>query len=278
MRDTLTIDRISPDHILGTAEALLAGVGHTTAPHLMVLVDHALLPDRDLFRRWPGRLPTVFNLTGHLSSDTSIAPLLLALPASLQEHPAAVAYLLRRCNGQPMFSLLAGKIPPDLVAEHLTTLTSVLLPPDATPYLLRFADTRIVPALDRHLDDRQRDQLFGPFTHWAYLGRDATPAFIRGGGRDGGQGGLPAEGPIELTQAQCDALLRTCQADNFIPILRENAQHFADAPPSVQYRLTCEWIERATQAAGGSIDSGACLSYCLSCLEHRQPAPTTAHL
>lgn len=258
----MTIDRISPNDILGTAEALLAGVEHAAAPHLMALIDHSLSPKLELFQRWPGRLPAVFNLTGHLSSDDSIAPMLVALPTKIQDQPAAVAHLLRQCNGQPMFSLLASKIPPDQLAEHLTTLTSVLLPPDATAYLLRFADTRIVPALDRHLDESQRDQLFGPVDHWAHLGRDAKPVFIKGGGRSE----LPPEGPFELTQRQFDAFLQACQADNFIPILRENASQFASQRPSEQYRLTCEWIARATAEAGDDIDSAACLSYCLSCL------------
>lgn len=256
----MTIDRIAPNDILGAAEALLAGVEHATAPHLMALVDHALLPDLDLFGRWPGRIPAVFNLTGHLSSDDSIAPLLIALPEKIHERPAAIAYLLRRCNGQSMFSLLAGKIPPDQVAEHLTTLTRVLLPPDASPYLLRFADTRIVPALNRHLADDQREQLFGAFTHWAYLGRDARPTIIRGSGRSE----LPPEGPIELTSMQFDAFLRACLPDNFIPILREHSSRFGAEPPSVQYRQTCEWIALATAEAGGSIDSAASLSACLA--------------
>lgn len=260
-----TIDRIAPGDVLGTAEALLAGVNHAATPYLMALVDHALLPDLDLLKRWPGALPAVFNLTGHLSCDDTIAPLLLALPAKLQERPAAVAYLLRQCNGEPMFSLLAGKIPPDLVAEHLATLTKVCLPPDGQAYVLRFADTRIVPALHRHLDDAQRDQLFGPFTQWGYLSRDGQPVTLPGGGLEE----LPPEGPLKLAQAQFDALLRESQPDNFIPLLRQESGEFAQKLPSQQYRLTCEWIARATAEAaeaGEELNNAACLSYCLSCL------------
>lgn len=256
------IDRITPGEVLGTAEALLASVAHPDAPYLMALIDHSLKPDLDLLKRWPGPLPAIFNLTGHLSSDDTIAPLLLALPPRAQERPAVVAYLLRQCNGSPMFSLLSSKLPPDLLAEHLSTLTRVLLPPDGEAYVLRFADTRIAPALHRHLDHDQHEQIFGPFAQWGYLNREGKPATLPCGGRVG----LPPEGPIKLTQTQFDALLRESRPDNFLPLLRENSPLFAQARPSQQYRQTSDWIARATAEAGEELDNAAYLSYCLSCL------------
>ena len=258
----MMIDRISQEEIHSTAQKLIADAESASSPYLMALIDHALIPESKLLKRWPGGRPVAFNLMSHLSADEHISHLLIPLPTEPEERLAAVAYLVKQCNSYPMFSLLASKLPPEVIADHLSTLTSVVLPLDSESYLLRFADTRIVPVLDRLLDLEQHDQLFGPFDQWAYIGRDGKAMLIKGKGLSD----LPPAGPLELSEVQLEGFLSACMPDNFIPVLCENSSSFAKELPSLQYRLICHWTDIANEAAGGKAESAACLSYCLSCL------------
>ncbi|MGA4422902.1 DUF4123 domain-containing protein [Ralstonia nicotianae] len=77
----------------------------------------------------------------------------------------------RHCQGRPMLSFMASWQP----AEHLVRLWQPCLQPvveeDGSRYLLRFADTRVLPALPGAVSPAAWSQLTAPLLHWCYIDR-----------------------------------------------------------------------------------------------------------
>jgi hypothetical protein len=79
---------------------------------LMALIDHSLAPEVALLDGWPSGRPSAFNLLFHLSGvDERVPPLLVELPASTEGKRKAISYLLKKCNGRPMSSILSSPLP-----------------------------------------------------------------------------------------------------------------------------------------------------------------------
>ena len=255
----MAIDKIPPGEIRITAERLFDEVDFPQDSHLTALIDHALAPDTALLDAWPGGRPSCFNLLHYLSgAEERVSPLLVELPTHRESRLEAIRYLLRKCNGQPMFSVLASPLSFVALVAHLAHFTQVHLPPDGGIYLLRFSDTRIAPTIARLLDPAQRSQMFGPLHRWAYLDRARNWTSLSGEGST-----TIAGGPLlTLSEAQFDAFVHATLPDNFLAQLREEFPAFAELEPSGQHRLVCHWISQANEAAGGQAEPGECLAYC----------------
>lgn len=255
----MAIDKIPLANIRATTEAFFSEVSCPQDGTLAALIDHSLAPTIALLDAWPGGRPGAFNLLYHLSgAEERVSPILVELPASLEGRRQAIAYLLKQCNGHPMFSILASPLTFTQLAAHLAHFTQILLPPDGQEYLLRFADTRIVPTLVQALAPMQRRQMFGPIHFWIYLDREAKWTGILSEGTAD-----IADGPLlALTEAQLDAFERATMPDGFIAQLCEEFPEFAETQPSARYRLVCHWINQADEAAGGRAEPGARLAYC----------------
>ena len=255
----MAIDKIPLDKIRDIAERLFLEVDCPEGNPLTALIDHSLAPGIALLDAWPGGRPAAFNLLYHQSgAEERVSPLLVELPTSTEGRHKAIAYLLKQCNGQPMFSILSSPLSFIQLVAHLSHFTQIRLPPDDQAYLLRFADTRIVPTVAHSLTPEQRRQMFSPIHFWLYLDREANWTGILGEGTtDIGDGPL-----LVLSEAQLDAFERATMPDNFITQLREEFPDFAAIEPSAQYRLVCHWISQADAAAGGRAEPGECLACC----------------
>lgn len=255
----MAIDTIPLAQIRDTTEQFFLGVECPEGCSLRALIDHSLAPEIPLFDAWPGGRPPGFNLLYHLSgAEERVSPLLVDLPTSTEGKRKAIAYLLKKCNGQPMFSILSSPLSLTQLTAHLAHFTQISLPTDDQIYLLRFADTRIVSTVIDVLAPAQRSQMFGPIDFWLYLNREATWTGILGEGTTD-----IADGPLlTLSAAQLDAFERATMPDNFMAQLCEEFPDFAGTEPSASYRLICHWISQAHEAAGGQAEPGECLAYC----------------
>lgn len=255
----MAIDKIPLADIRAVTEAFFLEVACPEDGTLAALIDHSLVPAIALLNAWPGGRPGAFNLLNHLSgAEERVSPLLVELPTSPEGQRQTIAYLLKQGNGRPMFSILASPLTFTQLAAHLAHFTQIRLSPDEQEYLLRFADTRIVPTVVQVLSPEQRSQMFGPIHFWLYLDREAKwTGIISEGTTD------IADGPLlTLTQAQLDAFERATMPDNFIAQLSEEFPEFAATQPSARHRLVSHWISQADEAAGGGAEPGECLAYC----------------
>lgn len=128
-----------------------------------------------------------------------------------------LARLLHHCNGRPMLSFLATPLDAETLRERWQGCLEVGTS-DGTSYLLRFADTRLLPVLTA-LDEIWR-RLSAPVAAWWIIGRDGQLAELK----------LP-EAPIaddeppSLDDGDYFALLRAGAADALAGQLYE---HFPD--------------------------------------------------
>lgn len=259
----MSIDKIPLERIRDTTEKFFMEVACPEGSSLMALIDHSLAPEIALLDAWPGGRPSAFNLLFHQSgAEERVSPLLVELPTSTEGKRKAITYLLKKCNGQPMFSILSSPLTYTQLVGHLSHFTRIRLPPDEQEYLLRFADTRITPTIAHVFTPPQRSQMFGPIDFWLYLDREANWTGIIGEGTADMVGG-PL---LTLSSVQLDAFERATMPDNFIARLREEFPEFAATEPSARYRLVCHWISQADEAAGGRAEPGACLAYCKNSL------------
>ncbi|MDR2014089.1 MAG: DUF4123 domain-containing protein [Azoarcus sp.] len=257
----MSIDKIPLEKIHKTAEGFsyFLKVSSPEGNTLAVLIDHSLAPDIPLLKSWPRGNPGGFNLIGHLSdARESVCPFLIELPTDQGELLQVVEYLIRQCNGQPMFSVLSSPLMLTQLTAHLIHFTQVILPPDNQTYLLRFGDTRIAPTIADILMPEQRRWMFGPITFWCYLDRESNWTIGTGNG-------VPeiAGGPLlTLSEAQLDAFERATLPDSLTAQLLDEFPDFAATSPSARYYTICRWIAQADKAAGGHASSGECLTYC----------------
>ena len=259
------IDAIAREEIGASAHALFGIEGVETAANLMALVDHAFLSDQNLIAHWPVGHPEYYNLLGHLSGgEARLSPLLIVLPVTKEDRIRVVTYLLKRCKGHPMLNFLTSSLTSKSLADHLSTLTQIRLPPDSVSYLFRFADTRIVAELNCLLNSAQRTQMFGAVDQWIYLNRRAEWSVIMGGRLSS----VPAPGPLALSDEQLTAFLRASLADSLMSTLLNESATFSGMAPSARHQLVSHWISLAEEQHGDAPDPGICLAYCQSQLAY----------
>lgn len=255
----MAIDKIPLGNIRAATEAFFLEVACPEDSTLVALIDHSLAPAIALLDAWPGGRPGAFNLLNHLSgAEERVSPLLVELPTNPEGRRRAIAYLLKQCNGRPMFSILASPLSFTQLVAHLAHFTQIRLPPDEQEYLLRFADTRIVPTVVQVLSPAQRSQMFGPIHFWLYLDREAKWTGILSEGTTD----IASDSLLTLSEAQLDAFERATMPNNFIAQLCEEFPEFAATQPSARHRLVSHWISQADEAAGGRAESGECLATC----------------
>lgn len=185
---------------------------------VLVLLDQAFDHGRPQAADWPDALPVY----GHAPAPLQAAgPILLPLPDAPDQRAALLSRLLRHRRERPMLSFLFTTMSAvDLCAQWQGILTCKL--PDDTRYLLRFADTRIQPALATHLARSAWARLSQGVHHWLLPGRDGTPhALTPWPAQDDGAKAPATTEPISLSQAEIDALLADSEADTLIDLLHD---------------------------------------------------------
>lgn len=133
--------------------------------HLFALVDGAF-DDQFLAPRRRKPLP---NLS--LYADTPLQGFALAAPHLLVAPPAPNARLAwlqsihEACTGKPMLSVLASTLDGPALQQHLRPYLQARTP-DTLEWPLRWADTRVLPALLEALEPDQHAHLLAPLLGW----------------------------------------------------------------------------------------------------------------
>lgn len=116
-----------------------------------------------------------------------------------------LGHLLQHCRGRPMLSFIRSPLPASDLREHWQNLLEIETE-EGEPYLLRFADTRVLPTLARQKEIWSR--LAADVTAWWIVGRDgAWMALDMPNSREDG------DAPLRLSNESLQALLRAGEAD-----------------------------------------------------------------
>lgn len=105
--------------------------------------DHGLRP-----LTWAAESVPLYRVTGRLAALSEVSPKLLVLskPDS-SEFEKEIHRLSRHCNARPMLSFLHSQISAKELSEQWQKCLMLKTQDDSEPYLLRLADTRVLPAL-----------------------------------------------------------------------------------------------------------------------------------
>jgi hypothetical protein len=141
--------------------------------------------------------------------------------------------LLRHCRERPMLSFVASRKPSMTLKEDWANLHWIT-DADNQRMLLRLADTRILPNLPQVLTPEQWAAFTAPLAHWLVINREGQLVTCPLAAKE-----TIASGPIQLTQAQMDALMQAAEADAVIDLLAESMPNIipADIKKSRFYTL-----------------------------------------
>lgn len=197
--------------------------------------DHGLSP-----LKWTSAPVPVYSATGRLGDLSDVSPKLLLLSQPTRfEFEIEVRQLLKHCEGRPMLSFLQSQVSPEKSCEHWQQCLMLKTTDGSAPYLLRFADTRVLPAL----------QTMPGSTLWNILTQSVSQWFIgaRTGAiqrldlakiapttlaNDGSPDGDATD--IELTDKDLTHLLREGQPDSVINAI---AEHFPELLPERKHAI-----------------------------------------
>lgn len=112
------------------------------------------------------------SLYRHTEMDglADVSPHLIELPSDPTARMQSLSTLLRLANGKPMLSLLLSALDLESLKAHFAPFLHAETE-DGQRFILRFGDTRILPALTSILDSEQRATLLGPIAHWWVINR-----------------------------------------------------------------------------------------------------------
>ena len=155
---------------------------------------------------------------GRLQNLASASPTLFELsgtdPDFLQHQ---LRRLMRHCRGRPMLSFICSPLPASTVREHWQNLLEIETE-DGESYLLRFADTRVLPALAEQREIWNR--LATEVTVWWIVGRDgALTALDMPDSRE------DSNVPLRLSNESLHALISAGEADAMTEYMH---QYFPD--------------------------------------------------
>lgn len=210
-----TIDHYSPETIEQITQQLQRSVHPGT--QVYVLLDHCF--DPHLVDKINDHIVWTPLYQDH-GGDIEVSPLLCQLETSQPETIATqVELLLKVTAGQPMLSFWLSPREREEIYSHFDHYFEVTILPEKLRYILRYADTRILPNLLSALNNEQKTQFLGPFTQLIYFNRE---------GKMQDQSCAPetaiAQKPLTLDEQQFDQMMDASLPDQLIASLKTEAR------------------------------------------------------
>lgn len=237
-------------------EAWVDSLLHTieTAPdfHWFALVDGVFDYGRKPFAA-PVQSYPLYGRDSALHELLPASPYLLPLVRyATADVRGMVKALGMHCQGRPMLSFLASWQP----AERLVQLWQPCLQPtvaeDGSRYLLRFADTRVLPSLPVAMNSAAWSQLAAPLLRWCYIDRAGELKILWFSETPAEPTSYPSE-QLVLPQGDIDRMVDAAMPDAIMDFLdRESPDILPHAGKAEGYRLV---VQACALAKKYSIDS-----------------------
>jgi len=182
-----------------------------------------------------------------LTDLAPVAPRIVPLPA--RKHSGGdlareVGRWLARCSSRPMLGFIASPLDAEAIAENWASLHMVRTE-DGDRLLLRIADTRTLPALQRTLLPAQWAALVLPLKHWLIV--DRCGAVMSLGLH--ASGSEPAQAPLILSGPQVDHLVESAEADALIAFFEESLPDLMPSPTDLLPSLWHRRVDRVLKLA-----------------------------
>jgi Domain of unknown function (DUF4123) len=192
-----------------------------TAAHWFALVDGAFDDGRRSLS-WHLPVTPIYN-AAPLDKLKALSPYLAALPAPQEaDFGKYVGQLVRHCNGRPMLSFIACAVDADELCEQWQRCLTLVPEGGDDPYLLRFADTRVLPALPTLPNQNLWRTLTETVTHWSVVHRTGALLELKIDAQDTQvQTDEAKDEFLEITDEDLSYLLKSGQADSVINAIED---------------------------------------------------------
>jgi hypothetical protein len=253
----------------GTPERLLAalqqaGAQASASGYAYVLLDASF--DQSLPTAFPWRRHVECSLYDDtpLNGLKTAAPVLLSLPDAPETQLTWLHELAGQCAGKPMLSLLHSALPAATLAAHLRPYLRARTK-DSLEWPVRWADTRVLPALIATMTPTERTHLLAPLQAWITTDRQGEIIQWQGQGNP-----YPEAVDFDcwpLEDSRFANLVDEAEADAVIASLHETQPDLFDAQaPASNHACVKRHLVIATQnaiAGAGARRHFAMLALCL---------------
>ncbi len=230
-------DQIASDFTEDLNEAFARATADDPNLSLVALVDSSFefaKGSRDM-PGWLAQATSLYEGTEH-SGLTVASPCLLQLPPNGGELKSAISKLVDACSGYPMLSFIATSGSFDDLLNSLKHFIDVGTD-DGQSFLLRFADVRILPALDAVLCKERTAGWRDGIVHWWLPGRTGTLRALPTYEPNKRQENVP-DGSLKLPALPFNTLIDAGECDAILDaIFDQNPDLLTQVSPSEAYFL-----------------------------------------
>lgn len=171
------------------------------------------------------------------------SPFLLVLTAHDEDLlKRELAILIRHRKERPMLSFVGSSAPVSTVNENFRLFANAVTE-DEQEFLLRFADTRVLPGLTAALRQTYWDGMTCVLSDWIYIGREGKVQALPLGSTP-----TPLKGRFQLSAAEFGMLVANSEPDAIIDAIAEsNPEALPDIPRAAIYdrvAASCSFAEK----------------------------------
>lgn len=235
---------VSPADTPKLLEDVMAEIGAgTPTGRWLALLDSAFDDERRPLS-WPTTTCPVY-FQDKLAAFRSIAPVLIELTSDDQDVlRGQVLRLLRHCRGRPMLSFIRTEIDPEALRDSWQNVLEIETE-DGQSFLLRFPDTRTIPAIASVLPSSAWHRLSRNVGRWLYVDRSGKlqslpPSTAESTPED------DKKNSIRITDKALAELLESSQPDALADALNE---HFPGLLPADDGALAHQHLTEVCQLA-----------------------------
>lgn len=183
-----------------------------------------------------------------LNGLTAVSPYLVQLSSDPALRKQSLATLLRLTNGKPMISVLLSALDLESLKAHFSAFLQAETE-DGQRFVLRFADTRILPVLIATLDQEPLAYLLSPIAHWLTIDRmGKLNRLLPLNGELHDTRVTPPFSVLPLSDNQFSTLLDAAEPDAIIQHLQLIApEHCSTFAPGCLHRFVDEQLQYATR-------------------------------
>ena len=234
---------VAPTDTQHACEQLLSAIAASHAQgHWFALLDTAFDDGRRALRGFPENWPVYHQ--GKYASFKTISPTLIPLPAGNETLlRQQISSLLHHASGRPMLSFIHSLATPLTLRDGWQDSLEIETA-DGESFLLRFADTRTLPAIASVLHEQAWPHLCKNIEQWLTIARDgrvqALPVIAAE--RTASEATSTSARMNRIDDKALAKLLRLGQADVLANALNE---HFPDLLPRKDGALVYRWLTEA---------------------------------
>lgn len=237
------IDKLADDFFDQLVQATTKAQNANQTLNIYALVDTAFfMLDKSLKQStWLDDAISIYRdtaLVGLSEASPHLLPINL-LEKNTQQH---FRKILHACNGKPMLSVIASHLPIDDLVYRFKPFLEISAEDEQT-FVLRFADTRILPVLDGILCHEQLSEWRQGISHWWYPDRHGNLASLPEIARQNPTK-VRSTMHLKLSQSRFNQLIEAGNADAILDAIFEQNPTLLSAKKPSYFYTTVQQLQR----------------------------------